>query len=101
MIGPLPDLPGMHLDRGYDSAKTRDLLESLGYQPHIATKGLPAPIQAGKRRPVGRTHSWLNGYGTLAPHHRHTHDHPCPNPLPLAHPTHHPTTPLTLNCRTL
>ena len=65
MIGPLPDLPGMHLDRGYDSAKTRDLLEILGYAPHIATKGLPAPIQAGQRWPIERTHSWLNGYGKL------------------------------------
>ena len=43
MIGPLPDQPGMHLDRGYDSHKTRDLLQILGYQPHIAAKGLPAP----------------------------------------------------------
>ena len=65
MIGPLPDQPGMHLDRGYDSTKTRDLLQILGYQPHIAARGLPAPIQAGQRWPVERTHSWLNGYGKL------------------------------------
>ncbi len=65
MIGPLPDQPNMHLDRGYDSAKTRDLLEILGYEGHIAAKGLPAPIQAGKRWPVERTHSWMNGYGKL------------------------------------
>jgi hypothetical protein len=26
MIGPWPDRPAMHLDRGYDSTKTRDLL---------------------------------------------------------------------------
>lgn len=65
MIGPLPDRPGMHLDRGYDSHKTRDLLEILGYQGHIAARGLPAPIQAGQRWPVERLHSWLNGYGKL------------------------------------
>ena len=55
MIGPLPNRPGMHLDRGYDSHKTRDLLQILGYQPHIAARGLPAPVQAGKRWPVERT----------------------------------------------
>jgi Transposase DDE domain len=65
MIGPLPDNPRMHLDRGYDSAKTRDLLEILGYDAHIAARGVPAPIQAGKRWPVERTHSWMNGYGKL------------------------------------
>lgn len=64
-IGPLPDGPCVHLDRGYDSAKTRDLLEILGYDADIAAKGLPAPVQAGKRWPVQRTHSWLNGYGKL------------------------------------
>jgi Transposase DDE domain len=65
MIGPLPDQPCLHLDRGYDSTKTRDLLEILGYHGEIAVKGTPAPIQAGKRWPVERTHSWMNGYGKL------------------------------------
>jgi hypothetical protein len=65
MIGPLPDRPCMHLDRGYDSTKTRDLLEILGYDAEIAVKGVPAPIQVGKRWPVERTHSWMNGYGKL------------------------------------
>jgi hypothetical protein len=65
MIGPLPDRPCMHLDRGYDSRKTRDLLEILGYDTEIAVKGVPAPIQVGKRWPVERTHSWMNGYGKL------------------------------------
>ena len=64
---------GLHLDRGYDSAKTRNLLELLGFEPSIATKGA-APIQpaaggrwpvAGGRWPVERTHVWLNGYGKL------------------------------------
>jgi Transposase DDE domain len=65
MIGPLPDGPTMHLDRGYDSGKTRDLLEILGYRAEIAVKGRPAPVQAGNRWPVERTHSWMNGYGKL------------------------------------
>lgn len=65
MIGPLPDRPCMHLDRGYDSRKTRDLLEILGYDDQIAVKGVPAPIQVGKRWPIERTHSWMNGFGKL------------------------------------
>jgi hypothetical protein len=65
VIGPLPDRPCMHLDHGYDSRKTRDLLEILGYYDEVAVKGVPAPIQPGKRWPVERTHSWMNGYGKL------------------------------------
>jgi hypothetical protein len=65
MIGPLPDRPCMHLDRGYDSRKTRDLLEILGYDDEIAVKGVPAPIQVGKRWPVERCHAWMNGFGKL------------------------------------
>jgi Transposase DDE domain len=65
MIGPLPERPRVHLDRGYDSGKTRDLLERLGYDGDIAVKGQPAPIQAGKRWPIERTHSWMNGFGKL------------------------------------
>ena len=68
MLGPdclLPDRPTMHLDRGYDSGKTRDLLEILGFEADIAVKGVPAPIQAGRRWPVERLHSWMNGYGKL------------------------------------
>jgi hypothetical protein len=65
MIGPLPDQPCLHLERGYASDKTRDLLEILGYDAEIAVKGTPAPIQAGKRWPVERCHSWMNGYGKL------------------------------------
>jgi hypothetical protein len=74
MIGSLPqyrdlhgrdEFPNVHLDRGYDSGKTRDLLEVLGFTPHIALKGQPAPIQAGYRWPVERLHAWMNGYGKL------------------------------------
>ena len=74
MIGPLPQhrdtvgsdlFPTVHLDRGYDSGKTRDLLEILGFEGEIAVKGVAAPIQAGRRWPVERPHSWMNGFGTL------------------------------------
>jgi hypothetical protein len=74
MIGPLPqyrdlhggdDLPTVHLDRGYDSGKTRALLEILGFAADIAVKGQPAPLQAGQRWPVERLHSWMNGFGKL------------------------------------
>ena len=59
MIGPLPqhrgvhgeDLyPTLHLDRGYDSGKTRDLLEMLGFHGELAVKGAPAPNQVGTDR---------------------------------------------------
>jgi len=119
MIGPLPDQPCVHPDRGYDSTGTRDLLDELGYVHEIARKPIPAPIQAGKRWVVARTHSWMNGYGKIrrctekrrshrrvlpAPR-RHPHRHPpphqrSPHPLSLAGPTHHPKTQVTINCRT-
>jgi hypothetical protein len=35
----------------------------LGFTAEIARKGVPAPIQAGKRWVVERTHSWMNDYG--------------------------------------
>jgi hypothetical protein len=54
-----------HLDRGYDSAVTRELLDELGFDGQIARKGVPAPVQAGSRWIVERTHSWMNGYGKL------------------------------------
>jgi len=64
-VGPMPDGACVHLDAGYDSGKTRDLLHILGYQHQIAVKGTPSPIQVGKRWVVERTHSWMNGYGRL------------------------------------
>jgi hypothetical protein len=61
----LPDDVTVHLDRGYDSNVTRALLETLGFDGAIARKGIPAPIQAGSRWVVERTHQWMNGYGKL------------------------------------
>jgi transposase len=58
--------PGtVHLDRGYDNAPTRALLVEFGVDGVIARKGVPAPVQAGSRWKVERTHAWMNGYGKL------------------------------------
>ncbi len=46
-------------------APGRIKLAELGFTAEIARKGVPAPIQAGRRWPVERTHSWMNGYGKL------------------------------------
>ena len=40
-------------------------LAGLGFTGQIARRGTPAPLQAGRRWPVERTHSWMNGYGKL------------------------------------
>jgi transposase len=61
----LPEQVVVHLDRGYDNASTRALLAELGFAGEIARKGVPAPVQAGTRWVVERTHSWMNGYGKL------------------------------------
>jgi transposase len=61
----LPDDVTVHLDRAYDSRPTRTLLATLGFDGAIARKGVPAPVQAGARWVVERTHSWMNNYGKL------------------------------------
>jgi hypothetical protein len=63
--GALPGDRRCHLDAGYDSAVTRQLLDELGFGGAIARKDVPAPVQAGTRWVVERTHSWMNGYGKL------------------------------------
>ena len=63
--GPWPDQVTVHLDAGYDSGVTRTLLDGLGLHGEIARKGIPAPIQVGKRWVCERTHAWMNGYGKL------------------------------------
>ena len=65
LLAPLPSQPTMHLDRGYDSTTTRDSLTEHGLRADIARKGVPAPVQAGKRWVVERCHSWMNSYGKL------------------------------------
>ena len=63
--GVLPAVRACHLDAGYDSTVTRQLLDELGFDGQIARKGVPAPVQAGTRWVIERTHSWMNGYGKL------------------------------------
>lgn len=64
-VGAMPNEVTVHLDRGYESGTTRVLLTTFGFAGEIARKGVPAPVQAGKRWVVERTHSWMNGYGKL------------------------------------
>lgn len=52
----LPEQITVHLDAGYDSGKTRDLLNTLGCDYVISKKG--EPLQAGARWVVERTNSW-------------------------------------------
>jgi hypothetical protein len=55
----------VHLDAGYDSSKTRELLDELGCHGVISKKG--TPLQAGARWVVERTNSWHNrGFRKLA-----------------------------------
>ena len=64
-LGPLPATPTVHLDAGYDYQSCREVLAERGMVGQIATRGLPAPIQAGRRWVIERTHAWGNQYGKL------------------------------------
>ncbi len=65
-LGPLPDDITVHLDAGYDSDKTRALLDERGLQGRIAHKGEKAPIQASQGWHGERTHAWQNAFLRLA-----------------------------------
>jgi len=74
MIGPLPDRRCMHLDRGYDSRKTRDLLEILGYDDDRGQRS-PRPDR-GRQALAGGTHPLLDERLRQAPPvHRQTQGH--------------------------
>jgi transposase len=64
-VGPLPTQPVVHLDAGYDYQPCRQVLADRGMVGQIATRGIPAPIQAGRRWVIERTHAWGNQYGKL------------------------------------
>ncbi len=64
-LGPLPERIAVHLDRGGDSALTRALLDGLALTGVIAGKGVPAPLQVGKRWVIERTHAWMKRFGKL------------------------------------
>jgi transposase len=65
VVGPLPAQPVVHLDAGYDYQTCRVVLAARGMLGQIASRGVPAPIQASRRWPVERTHAWGNQYGKL------------------------------------
>ena len=65
VAGPLPAWPVVHLDAGYDYRPCRQVLAEREMAGEIATRGKPAPIQAGRRWVVERTHAWGNQYGKL------------------------------------
>lgn len=65
-LGPLPEDITVHLDAGYDSAKTREELTARGMHGEIAHKGDKAPIQAGRRWHIERTNAWHNAFHRLA-----------------------------------
>jgi hypothetical protein len=54
-VGPLPAQPVVHLDAGYDYQPCRQVLAARGMVGQIATRGVPAPVQAGRRWVVERT----------------------------------------------
>jgi len=66
MIGRLPVQPVVHLDAGYDYQTCRRVLAERGMAGQIATRGLPAPIQAIRRWPVERTHAWATSTASCA-----------------------------------
>lgn len=57
--------PTVHLDCGYAGAPTQALLDQRELDGVVARKGIPAPVQTGKRWVIERTHAWMNGYGKL------------------------------------
>jgi hypothetical protein len=62
----LPSEPtSVHLDRGYDSNLTRQLLEDRDLVGVISEKGKPSPLGATKRWVVERTNSWSNTHKKL------------------------------------
>jgi transposase len=48
-VEPLPAQPLVHLDAGYDYQPCRQVLADRGMVDQIATRGIPAPVQAGRR----------------------------------------------------
>jgi hypothetical protein len=64
-VGPLPGTLTVHLDAGYDYQPCRHALAERGMVGQVATRGVPAPIQVGRRWVIERTHAWGNQYGKL------------------------------------
>ena len=128
MIGPLPQhrgtrgaevFPTLHLDRGYDSARTRDLLHVLGFHGEIAGLG-PACAGSGRTPVAGRAHALVDerlrqaasvhrpqDRRRVLPHPRCRADRTLPldqqgpHDSSVADPAHHPPPPLTIIRRAL
>jgi transposase len=64
-VGSLPAQAVVHLDAGYDYQPCRQVLAERGMASEIAARGVPAPIQMGRRWVIERTHAWGNQYGKL------------------------------------
>jgi hypothetical protein len=64
-LGTLPENARVHLDSAYDGGPSRQVLDDHALVGEIAAKGVPAPVQVGKRWVVERTNAWMNGYGKL------------------------------------
>jgi hypothetical protein len=64
-VGTLPADARIHLDSAYQGKPCRKILDDHVLIGEIAAKGVPAPIQVGKRWVVERSQSWMNGYGKI------------------------------------
>ena len=62
---PFAEPPTVHLDRGYDSAVTRERLAHRNLLGDISPKGKPAPLAASGRWVIERTHAWTNAHKKL------------------------------------
>lgn len=62
---------GMCMDKGYDYAEVRELVEAFGFTAHIRSRGEEAKAiaheagQKARRWVVERTHSWMNRFRRL------------------------------------
>lgn len=61
----LPELPSVHLDRGYDNKPARAVLDSFGADPRIAEKHTTMRVRSRQRWVVERTNAWHNQFGQL------------------------------------
>lgn len=64
-LGALPAGARIHLDSAYNGKPCRKILDDHALVGEIAARGVPAPIQVGKRWVVERSQSWMNGYGKI------------------------------------
>jgi hypothetical protein len=53
-MGPFPEPPTVHLDRGDDDQVVREVLAERGLLGRIAQRGVPAPLQVGRRWVIER-----------------------------------------------